>query len=183
MGLGAIAVKAQRITDAMFQAAARALALQVSPEDLAQGSLYPGPALRDDAGQPRHRHAGLHVTPEPGTVAVLPVCSVTKLGTAPKLLAIAQRCSTQVQTVDAVQCCSFASERGFMRPELNEHALRHLRQSLPSDCRTGYATSRTCEIGLSEMSGQPYQSILYLLERCSAGPQTASPPDAPPVRT
>jgi D-lactate dehydrogenase len=124
----------------------------------------------------------LQITPELGTVAVHPVCSVTKMGTAPRLLAIAQRCSTHVQTVDVVQCCGFAGERGFMRPELNEHALRHLKEALPIECRTGYSTSRTCEIGLSEMSGQPYQSILYLLERCSAGPQTAAPPDAPPVR-
>ena len=32
VGLGAIAVRAQRITDAMFLAAARALALQVTPQ-------------------------------------------------------------------------------------------------------------------------------------------------------
>jgi malate dehydrogenase (oxaloacetate-decarboxylating)(NADP+) len=41
VGLAAIAVRAQRITDAMFLAAARALAQQVTPQDLAQGSLYP----------------------------------------------------------------------------------------------------------------------------------------------
>ncbi|MEP7281620.1 MAG: FAD-binding and (Fe-S)-binding domain-containing protein [Rubrivivax sp.] len=107
----------------------------------------------------------LQATDEP--IAVHPVCSVRKMGTVDKLMALAGRCSTQVVAVDQVQCCGFAGERGFMRPELNEHALRHLEPGLPEDCRTGYSTSRTCEIGLSEMSGRPYQSIVYLVERCS----------------
>jgi D-lactate dehydrogenase len=84
-------------------------------------------------------------------------------------MAIAARCSTEVVAVDAVQCCGFAGERGFMRPELNEHALRHLKDALPKGCNAGYSSSRTCEIGLSEMGEIPYQSILYLVERCSAG--------------
>jgi malate dehydrogenase (oxaloacetate-decarboxylating)(NADP+) len=41
VGLAAVATRATRITDEMFMAAARALAGQVSPGDLAQGSLYP----------------------------------------------------------------------------------------------------------------------------------------------
>ena len=113
------------------------------------------------------------VQPQPQAVAVHPVCSVRKMGSVDKLLAIARRCSVDVVTTDEVQCCGFAGDRGFIRPELNEHALRRLKASLPADCATGYSTSRTCEIGLSEQAGFPYQSILYLVERSSA--QSRSP--------
>jgi malate dehydrogenase (oxaloacetate-decarboxylating)(NADP+) len=41
VGLGVIAVRSTRVTDAMFMAAARALAARVTTADLAQGSLYP----------------------------------------------------------------------------------------------------------------------------------------------
>ncbi len=109
----------------------------------------------------------LHFTPQPGPVAVHPVCSLRKMGFEAKLLALARRCSATVLSVDAVQCCGFAGDRGFMRPELNEHALRHLKSALPAGCSSGVSSSRTCEIGLSEMSGVPYESVLTLVERCT----------------
>jgi D-lactate dehydrogenase len=105
--------------------------------------------------------------PRAATVAVHPVCSLRKMGHADKLAAIAARCSARVVTVDEVQCCGFAGDRGFTHPELNEHALRHLRNSLPPDCQAGYSSSRTCEIGLSEAAGIPYRSILDLVEACA----------------
>ena len=48
VGLGAIASGAQRITDEMFMSAALILARSVTPDDLAQGSLYPElPRIRE----------------------------------------------------------------------------------------------------------------------------------------
>jgi len=41
VGLGVVSVRATRVTDEMFMAAARALAVHTSEDDLAQGSLYP----------------------------------------------------------------------------------------------------------------------------------------------
>jgi D-lactate dehydrogenase len=104
--------------------------------------------------------------PRSATVAVHPVCSARKMGTADKLTEVAKRCAANVVTVDEVQCCGFAGDRGFTHPELNEHALRHLRAALPTACEAGYSTSRTCEIGLSEFSGRPYRSIVQLVDAC-----------------
>jgi len=115
----------------------------------------------------------LTLTPERGPVAVHPVCSVRKMGSLDKLVAIAGRCSDAVVTIDAVQCCGFAGDRGFVRPELNEHALRHLKAEIPAGCTGGVSSSRTCEIGLSEAAGVPYESILCLVERCSIASEPA----------
>lgn len=105
-----------------------------------------------------------------GNVAVHAVCSVRKMGAAEKLVAVARRCAAGVVAPDDVLCCGFAGEKGFNVPELNEHALRRLRDALPADCGAGYSTSRTCEIGLSERAGMPYRSILYLVDACARAP-------------
>ena len=104
---------------------------------------------------------------QPAPVAIHPVCSVRKMGTVDKLANIAARCSTHVVSVDEVLCCGFAGDKGFNRPELNQHALRHLKSALPPGCATGYSSSRTCEIGLSEYAGIPYESILFLVDACA----------------
>ena len=102
------------------------------------------------------------------SVAIHPVCSVRKMGTVDKLAAIAGRCSTDVVSVADVLCCGFAGDKGFNRPELNEHALRRLKAALPPACAAGYSSSRTCEIGLSEQAGFPYRSIIHLVDACAS---------------
>jgi len=116
----------------------------------------------------------LPIEPQAEAVALHPVCSVRKMGNVDKLVAIARRCIADVQVRDDVTCCGFAGDRGFVRPELNAHALRHLKASPSEGCARGYSTSRTCEIGLSEHSGIPYESILCLVERRCRPPNESS---------
>jgi D-lactate dehydrogenase len=102
-----------------------------------------------------------------GPVALHPGCSGRKMGTVDQLASLAARCSSEVVRVDDVLCCGFAGDKGFSGPELNEHALRHLKASLPPGCSAGYSSSRTCEIGLSEIADFPYHSIIRLIDACS----------------
>lgn len=101
------------------------------------------------------------------TVAVHVTCSSEKMGLAWKFRALAEACSERVITPAAVGCCGFAGDRGFSHPELNESALAELRDSVPADCSAGYSNSRTCEIGLTRHSGIDYQSIVYLVDKCT----------------
>lgn len=116
----------------------------------------------------------LHVAPKldlrpiEGPVALHVTCSVRKMALAEMLLGVASKCAKQVIAPADVKCCGFAGDKGFVTPELNDFALRHLRTSLPGECREGYSTSRTCEIGLASHSGRRYRSILHLLDQASA---------------
>jgi D-lactate dehydrogenase len=103
----------------------------------------------------------------PITVAVHTTCSAEKMGLAGALKTVAERCAEHVIVPHAVECCGWAGDRGFTVPELNTAALARLREAIPEGCEGGYSTSRTCEIGLSEHSGIPYRSILYLVEKAT----------------
>ncbi len=109
----------------------------------------------------------LMIHKQPGQVALHVNCSVRKNGSDASLRALLQLCVEQIVEPAGVTCCGFAGDRGFVVPELNQHALRHLPDALPAHCACGVSTNRTCEIGLTAESGITYQSIAYLLEKCS----------------
>lgn len=97
------------------------------------------------------------------TIVVFPVCSLKKIGKMEQLIALSKLCADEVVVIDS-NCCGFAGDRGFTFPELNEHGLRELKQQIPENCKDGFSTSRTCEIGLEKMSGISFKSIFYLIE-------------------
>ncbi|MFW2365792.1 MAG: (Fe-S)-binding protein, partial [Desulforhopalus sp.] len=99
-------------------------------------------------------------------VALHPTCSTRKMGLESQLEQLARACAKEVVMPEDIYCCGFAGDRGFNYPELNQSALKDLRDHVCS-CEAGYSTSKTCEIGLSLHGGIPYRSILYLVDDAS----------------
>jgi D-lactate dehydrogenase len=100
-----------------------------------------------------------------GSVALHPVCSLTRMGLTPKLEAIAAACSGSVVIPAGAGCCGFAGDRGFLFPELTASATRiEAEQVADQDCDGHYSSSRTCEIGVTRATGRIYRSFLFLLE-------------------
>ncbi|WP_028300735.1 FAD-binding and (Fe-S)-binding domain-containing protein [Oceanospirillum beijerinckii] len=97
-------------------------------------------------------------------IALHVTCSTTKMGLADKFVSLAKACAKEVVIPPDITCCGFAGDKGFSHPELNAAALKDLPTAV-AGCTEGYSNSRTCEIGLSEHSGIPYQSIIYLVDR------------------
>ncbi|MBS1140715.1 MAG: FAD-binding oxidoreductase [Proteobacteria bacterium] len=124
--------------------------------------LYDFHEFAHDALLPR-----LMISKQSEPVALHINCSVRKNGADAKLRTLLKACTENVIEPTGVTCCGFAGDRGFVVPELNQHALRHIHKDLPANCGCGVSTNRTCEIGLTAETGINYQSIAYLLEKCS----------------
>ncbi|WP_019029637.1 FAD-binding and (Fe-S)-binding domain-containing protein [Colwellia piezophila] len=109
----------------------------------------------------------LTITAQAEPITVHITCSSKRQKTENSLLTIAHACSEEVIVPSDIHCCGFAGDKGFVLPELNENALKSLKQQVSGECSEGFSTSRTCEIGLSKATDIPYQSIVYLLDRVS----------------
>ena len=90
------------------------------------------------------------------------------MGLNEKIVAMAQKCSSNVLVPAEVGCCGFAGDKGFTHPELNAWGLRKLKPQLEAaGIKYGYSNSRTCEIGLTTNGGIPYKSLVYLVDECT----------------
>ncbi|MFZ1376222.1 MAG: FAD-binding and (Fe-S)-binding domain-containing protein [Geothrix sp.] len=107
----------------------------------------------------------LQISRKVGSVVLHPVCSLTKMNLLPKLEGVAQACADKVVVPRDAGCCGFAGDRGFTHAELTASATKHEAKEVKSQSFDGYyASSRTCEVGMTRSTGEVYRSFLYLLE-------------------
>ncbi|GAA5165389.1 FAD-binding and (Fe-S)-binding domain-containing protein [Ornithinimicrobium tianjinense] len=110
----------------------------------------------------------LPVTDPVGSVVVHPTCSSTHLGTTDALVAVARHVGGDVSVPVDWGCCGFAGDRGMLHPELTAAATAPEATEVGAKAYDAYVSNnRTCEIGMTRATGQPYQHVLELLERAT----------------
>ncbi|HEX3734019.1 MAG TPA: FAD-binding and (Fe-S)-binding domain-containing protein [Solirubrobacterales bacterium] len=108
----------------------------------------------------------LEVAEKVGSATVHPTCATRHMGLAPRLESIAGALAEDVFVAPSSTCCGFAGDRGISHPELTESATRPQAEELSGRSFDAHLSSnRTCEIGLERATGEPYESVLILLER------------------
>lgn len=106
----------------------------------------------------------LKITQLKDKIVFHPVCSVTKMGSMPKLQAIGKACAVRADYPVFAGCCGMAGDRGFYYPDLTLSATRkEVNEVNLTEYDGYYSSSRTCEMALSESSGKNYESILKLV--------------------
>jgi len=92
-------------------------------------------------------------------------CSSGQLGIDPALRRVAAATADVVLEPEAWGCCAFAGDRGLLHPELTASATRRQAAEVRAWGATDHASvNRTCELGMTRATGQPYQHVLEVLE-------------------
>jgi D-lactate dehydrogenase len=108
---------------------------------------------------------GLEAKSKKGRVLLHPVCSLKKMGTGGKFLALAKACAEEVVVPESAGCCGMAGDRGFFFPELTASATRAESGEASISAYDGcYSSTKTCEMAMSAAVKENYESILYLIE-------------------
>lgn len=94
-------------------------------------------------------------------------CSLKNTSAYGNIKKIANMCTDFVYEPIDLECCGFAGDKGFFEPEVNESALKPLRNQKYSKIKRGFSQSFLCEVGLSFYTGKSYRSILKLVNECT----------------
>jgi D-lactate dehydrogenase len=97
-----------------------------------------------------------------------PTCATRRLGLAPSLRSLAEALADDVYVPPSATCCAFAGDRGISHPELTASATRPQAEELEGrEFDAHLSSNRTCEIAMTRATGEPYESVVCLLERLS----------------
>ncbi|MEW2144365.1 FAD-binding and (Fe-S)-binding domain-containing protein [Micromonospora vinacea] len=109
----------------------------------------------------------LPALPQPrrlGSLALHPTCSTVHLGGIDDLRAVAGAVADTVTVPDSWGCCAFAGDRGLLHPEVTAGATAAQAAEINERDHDAYAScNRTCEMGMSRATGQPYRHVLEVL--------------------
>ena len=95
-----------------------------------------------------------------------PTCATRRLGLASSLRTLTEALAEDVYIAPSATCCGFAGDRGISHPELTASATRPQAEELSGRSFDAYlASNRTCEIAMTRVTGESYESPLILLER------------------
>jgi D-lactate dehydrogenase len=107
----------------------------------------------------------LTITRRVERAALHPTCSTTHMGLTKTLERLAARLAGQVLVPVGTTCCGTAGDRGLLHPELVISATRDEKAGLADTPVQAYlSANRTCEMGLRQATGHPYESFVFLLE-------------------
>jgi D-lactate dehydrogenase len=107
----------------------------------------------------------LTITRRVERAALHPTCSTTHMGLTKTLERLAARLADEVLVPVGTTCCGTAGDRGLLHPELVTSATRDEKAGLAQTPAQVYlSANRTCEMGLRQATGHPYESFVFLLE-------------------
>ena len=123
----------------------------------------------------------LTITRRVERAAVHPTCSTTHLGLTKTLERLAGRLAGDVLVPAGTTCCGTAGDRGLLHPELVVSATRDEKAGLDELPAQAYlSANRTCEMGLRQATGYPYESFVFLLEELTRPSHAPLSPDPSP---
>ena len=156
------------------------LPVVIDASSCGHGLTDPGPDVLNE--QNAERHAGIEVIDSVAwaerfllpdlelngkidSVTVHPTCSGHHLGLDRALTRVAGEMAERVEVPASAGCCGFAGDRGMLHPELTASATSREAAEVRGNPTTRHISSnRTCEVGLERATGEPYGSLIYLLE-------------------
>jgi D-lactate dehydrogenase len=119
----------------------------------------------------------LEIDAKVASATVHPTCATRRLALAHPLRILANALADDVYIAPSATCCAFAGDRGITHPELTASATRPQAEELSGRFFDAYLSSnRTCEIAMTRATGQPYESVLSLLERLTRTSPTSTQP-------